>query len=242
MKPFKRFMVGFDVHGDQQDVEANRVFFNFSKIWKPEIRVCGGDLFDFRPLRRGASSEEQHESLREDLKQGKAWFNQFKPTHYLRGNHCERLWELAENGNGIAADFAGEGVREIEAMVAHHKCTMLPYHKRDGVLRLGHLKIIHGFACGIYAARQTALIYGSTLFGHVHTIDEHSIPGLDRRVARACGALCKLDMSYNSRMPNTLRQANGFAYGVIAPSGLYHVWQAESVEGKWMLPSDFCEL
>ena len=139
----------------------------------------------------------------------------------------------------MRADYADQCVGEITRELDRMKCRSLPYHKRDGVLKLGHLKIIHGFACGIYAARQTALVYGSTLFGHVHTIDEHSIPGLDRRVARACGCLCTLDMDYSARQPNTLRQANGWAYGVIDDrTGNYHVWQAEGINGKFITPTD----
>lgn len=238
-----RFMAGFDIHGDMQDHAANKVFFEFAEIWKPKIRICGGDLWDMRPLRKGASDDEKRESMRDDLKAGKQWFNRFKPTHFLRGNHDERIYELAATGKGVASDYAQEGVEEIEAMVEHHKCQMLPYHKRNGVLRLGHLKILHGFAGGVYAARQHALVYGSCLFGHVHTIDEHAIAGLDRRVARACGALCRLDMDYNARQMNTLKQAHGFVYGVVnSKTGKYHVYQAEEIDGKWMLPSEFIEL
>lgn len=239
----KKFLCAADVHGDMQDESANRVLFEFVKMWKPDIRVMAGDLFDFRPLRKGASEDERYQSLRDDLKAGKDWFNRFKPNYFLRGNHDERLWDLRDNGKGVAADYAADGVAEIEAMVRAHRCKMLPYHKRDGVLRLGSLKILHGFHCGVNAARQTALIYGSSLFGHVHTIDEHSIPGLERRVARSIGALCRLDMEYNSRQPNSLRHAHGFAYGVLNErTGHYHVWQGECVEGKWLLPSDIVEL
>lgn len=239
----KRFQIGFDLHGDMQDPAANKVFFEFAKIWKPQIRVCGGDLWDMRPLRKGASEDERRESMRDDLNAGKKWFNEFKPTHFIRGNHDERLWELAESGVGVASDFAQEGVGEIEAMVKFHKCHMLPYNKRTGILRLGHLKILHGFASGIYAARQHALVYGSCLFGHVHAIDEHAIAGLERRVARACGCLCRLDMPYNARHMNTLKQAHGFVYGVINDkTGNYYVFQAEEIGGKWILPTGFKEL
>lgn len=243
MSKFQKFQIGFDVHGDQQDSAANKVFFDFAKIWKPEIRIMGGDLFDFRPLRKGAGAEELREKIGDDLTAGKRWFNRFAPTHFLRGNHCERLWEKAEEDSGLTSELAQKGVEEIKDLVRAHNCRMLPYHKRDGVLRLGNLKILHGFFCGVYAARQHALVYGSCLFGHVHRIDEHSIAGLDRRVARACGALCKLDMDYNSRQPNTLAQSHGFPYGIInKATGKYHVWQAECVDGAWMLPSDFTEL
>lgn len=243
MSKFTRFQIGFDVHGDMQDAAANKVFFDFAKIWKPQIRICGGDVFDFRPLRKGASEDERREGLTKDFNAGLSWLKRFRPNYYLRGNHCERLWDLAENGQGVAQEFAFSGVREVEELMASMKCKMLPYHKRDGILKLGHMKVLHGFASGVYAARQTALVYGSALFGHCHTIDEHSIPGLERRVARCCGALCQLSMPYNARQMNTLRQAHGFCYGILnEKTGNYHVLQAECVDGDWLLPTHFKEL
>lgn len=241
--PWTRFLGGFDIHGDKQDAAANKVFFKFADIWKPQIRICGGDLFDLRPLRRGASADEQRESLEKDWEAGAEWFEKFKPDYFLRGNHDERLYDLALTGVGLAGDWAASKVGVLEAMVKKHHCRMLPYHKRGGILRLGRMKMLHGFHCGIYAARQTALVYGSCLFGHVHTIDEHSIPRLDRTVARSVGCLCSTDLEYSSRQPNTLRQANGFIYGVLnSKTGDYHVFQGEEIGGKWVLPTDTVEL
>jgi hypothetical protein len=159
----------------------------------------------------------------------------------ITGN-CNRLWLTAAKNDGVLSDFCQQGINEIEDLCKSLKCRIYPYHKRHGILKLGHLKVIHGFACGVYAARQTALVYGSCLFGHTHSIDEHSIPGLERRVARACGCLCNLDLEYSSTNPSTLRQANGWAYGIIDDrTGAYHVWQSECIGGKWILPSDITE-
>lgn len=238
-----KFICGFDLHGDMQDAPTVKAFLDFCTVWKPKLRIMGGDLWDFRPLRKAASEDERRESLAKDFTAGCNFFNAFKPTHFLRGNHDERLWELAEADRGVASDYAAQAICEIQAMLKQHRCAMLPYHKRDGVLRIGHAKFLHGFASGIYAARQHALVYGSCMFGHVHTIDEHAIPGLERRVARACGALCRLDMEYNARQMGTLKQANGWIYGVIhSKTGEYNVWQAEKIGGKWMLPTGFTEL
>jgi len=180
--------------------------------------------------------------MAKDYTAGLNWLQRFHPNYFLRGNHDERLWELAETDKGIVSDYAQSGVVEINSIVAKMKCQMLPYHKRDGVLKLGSLKILHGFHCGVTVARQTALVYGSALFGHTHVIDEAAIGGLDRRVARNIGALCKLDMDYNSRNPNTLRQAHGFAYGILDErTGAYHVMQAEEINGTWQLPTNFTE-
>lgn len=112
---FDRFLLGTDLHGDRQSASTVKAFLEFDAIWKPDIRIFGGDLIDLRALRKG----------------------------------------------------------------------------------------------------------------------------LERRVARAVGCLCALEMDYNSRQPNTLRQAHGWAYGVInRKTGAYHVWQAEEIEGKWLLPTD----
>lgn len=235
-----RFIIGSDVHGDMQDPAANRVFFNFCDDWKPKIRIMAGDLWDFRSIRKGASDDERRESMRADLKAGKDWFNRFKPNYFLLGNHDERLWQLAEKDNGAASDYAREGVEEINAMTAFHKCKVLPRHVRDGVLVLGHLKVLHGFHTGVNAARMHANAYQCCLFGHTHTIDEAPVPGLERRVARGIGCLCTLVMDFNKAQTNTLRHAHGFAYGLLnEKTGNYHVYQAEEIDGKWMLPSEF---
>jgi hypothetical protein len=239
----KRFTFGSDLHGDCQDEAAVKAFFDFDKIWKPDIRVFGGDLIDLRGLRKGASQEEKAESMRSDIDAGQRFLKQWKPNYWLRGNHCERLWETAQNSDGVVADYARMGCEQFETICRTQKTTMLPYHKRHGVLQIGHLKMLHGFYGGIYASRQTATVYGSCLFGHIHCIDEHAIAGLERRVARAVGALCELDLDYNSRQPNTLRQAHGWAYGILnEKTGNYFVTQAEEIDGVWMLPTEFKQL
>lgn len=236
---WNKWIAAFDVHGDKQSKSANAALFRFMDAWKPKERIAGGDMFDFRPLRGKATQEEQRESMVKDYNSGVDWIKRFRPTRFIRGNHDERLWELAARCDGIRSDYAKEGTSEIEELMEEMKCEMLPYHKRKGILKLGNLNVLHGFSTGIYAARQTALIYGNSIFGHVHTIDEHAIPGLERRVARSCGCLCELDMEYSARQPTTLRHAHGFAYGVVnSRTGDFRVWQAEAINGEWIFPSD----
>lgn len=157
----------------------------------------------------------------------------------VSGN-CKRLYDLAEKG-GPAADYAYELCRRLEAKAEHLKCKIYPYHKKHGVLQIGHLKVVHGFYAGVYACKQHALVYGSVLHGHIHACDSFSIPGLERRVGRACGALVDLDkLEYNSSQPGSLRHANGFAYGLLdGKTGNYYVEQAEKIGGTWLLPTKF---
>ncbi len=243
MSAYKRFIFASDIHGKHKDNRSCEVVFKFSEIWKPEVRICGGDLWDFTPLRKGASANEQAESLLDDFDAGKEWFESFKTTHLILGNHDQRIFDLAEHGTGAGKDLAVTKVREIEAMTKSAHCQVFPYHKRKGVLRIGKLKALHGFFAGLTAARQMALVYGSCIFGHVHAIDEHSIAGLEHRVARSAGCLCSLDLDYAARTPSTLRQSNGFIYGVInKTTGTYNTWQAKKIDGHWLIPSDIVEL
>lgn len=221
------------------DPRAARTFFEFVKFWKPEIRIHGGDNWDFRHLRKNASDEEKREPIGNDLRAGADFIREYNPTKFLRGNHDERLWNLARstddgklrNWCGLTLDFIRDSLPD--------GCEMFPYHKRLGVLRLGHLKVIHGYFSGITAAKRSAEVYGSVIGGHTHAIDQYSIPGLERRIGRACGCLCQLDMDYNRAHPQTLRQAHGFAYGFLMPSGAYVMYQAEDVDDCWFFPTEF---
>lgn len=232
----KRFVVCGDSHGDMQDDKAVGAFFDFLKHFKPEVRVHLGDAFDFRSLRRKASDMEQRDGIGADIDAGCAFLRKMKPTHFLRGNHDERLWDLLKGDDRKIGDLARTVADDIVDAVGDAK--MLPYDKRQGVLRLGHLKVIHGYHAGITAARQAALVYGSCLMGHIHCVDQYAIAGLERRVGRAIGCLCRLSQDYNRAQAQTLRQSHGWAYGLLMPGGSYVVWQAEEVNGQWFYPSE----
>lgn len=236
---YRKFFFFTDVHGSEADEAAVKVALQFKKDWKPDYTICGGDQFDFRPLRGKASEAERRESLVEDFAAGQKWFNAFEPTHYLRGNHCERLWDLAARGTGIMQDAALGMIDQIDSMVKSHKCEMRKYDKREGILQLGDLRILHGFHCGIHADKQAVLVYGgggSTLMGHVHSSSAYPIAGLERRVGMTVGCLCDLNMEFEARRPGSLRHSHGFAYGVIDDrTGKTTTWLAEKQNGKWLL-------
>lgn len=228
-----------DNHGDMRDPSAIRAAKSFLADWKPTIRIHGGDNWDFRPLRRKASEEEKREALRHDFDEGMKFLRILKPTHFLRGNHDERLWDLAKQNNGILSEYARSLVSEVNEFIESNEIQMQPYDKRYGVLEIGKLRCIHGYAHGVNAARRSALAYGSVLLGHAHSIQSSSIEGLDNRVGRIVGCLCILNMEYSRATMASLVHRHGFAYGVINKrNGEYHVWQGESINGTWLLPSD----
>lgn len=237
----QRFVCGADSHGDMIHAPTARAFLEFVADFKPSIKIHAGDFLDLRALRKGASEEDRQDGLTADVEMGLDFMARYKPTHTLRGNHDERLWDTADRSPNAQLREYCKLLRD-RVIDSLGDVPLLPYCKRQGVLRFGSLKIIHGFHSGIYAARQAALVYGSVLMGHTHTIDHAPIPGIERRMGRVIGALCQLDMPYNRAQANTLRQAHGWAYGFIYPNGNYSVYQAEQINGRWMLPTEFREL
>ena len=235
----KRFIFASDNHGDMASPDAIKALKYFMREFKPDVRIHGGDCFDLRCLRRGAGDDEQHEDLRADIDAGLDFMASFRPTHWLRGNHDERIVDAINSPNPVMRRFASLAWEEIMDVVG--KAQVLPYCKRRGVLKIGSLHFVHGFTSGMYAAKKLAEIYGNVLGGHTHACDAYSIPGLEPRIGRCCGSLCALDLPYNRAHLNTLRQSHGFAYGLIYPNGDHRVYQAQPINGAWLFPSEFKE-
>ena len=237
----RRFVFATDLHGDRQNEAVVKVLHQVTKEFKPDIRIFGGDLFDFRPLRRGASAEEQCESMQTDWNAGVEFLHAWKPTHLLMGNHDDRLFELSENSSaGIKADYARKLCGELENNLRKLRCEWRPYHKRHGVFSFGRLNFLHGFHHGVYAARQHAAIYGSCVFGHVHAFDVHTFGTFnERKAAYACGGLLEVDQEYNKRNTSSLRHENGFYLGLLHQDGSFTIQEARQNNGNWHIPTGF---
>ncbi len=235
---WKRWVAGYDPHGINQDAGTNAAFFQFLKRWKPEHRIAGGDIWDFKQLRKKADAYEKRDSMARDVAMGQQWLEELRPTVFLRGNHDERLWDLAEQSEGIVADYAKLGVQRLEKVVTKLRCRMLPYNKREGVLKLGSLKFIHGYLSGVTAARRTAMIYGSVVMGHGHGIQSATIEGIEPRAGFMCGCLCKLELDYNRAQAGTLAWEHGWSFGVVNErTGSFQYWQARRIDGVWIVPT-----
>jgi predicted phosphodiesterase len=240
----RRFVVASDSHGDQIDATTETALLSFIADFKPQIRIHAGDVFDFRNLRRGASDDEKAHSLEDDWQMGSDFMRRFfdggKENHFLRGNHDERLWNFAHSATGLLRDYAHDGIARVEKLVAKSRARMLPYDSRIGVLKLGALKVIHGYAAGIGAARKHAIVYRNCLFGHTHNCDvagAESDEGVSE--ARGIGACCRLDMPYNAHQTGKLRHQNAFCYGLLFSDGTYQLNQAKKIDGRFYVASDF---
>jgi predicted phosphodiesterase len=240
----RRFVVASDSHGDQIDPATESALLSFVRDFKPQVRIHAGDVFDFRNLRRGASDDEKAHSLEDDWQMGSDFMRRFfdggSQNHFLRGNHDERLWNFAHSATGLLRDYAHDGIARVEKLVKQSRAKMLPYDSRLGVLKLGALKVIHGYAAGIGAARKHGIVYRNCLFGHTHNCDvagAESDEGVSE--ARGIGACCRLDMPYNAHQTGKLRHQNAFCYGLLFEDGTYQINQAKKIDGRFYVASDF---
>jgi len=240
----RRFVFATDLHGDRQDAAAVKVLHEVCKDFKPDLRIFGGDLFDFRPLRRGASAEEQCETMQNDWNAGVEFLHAWKPTHLLMGNHDDRLFELAENSSsGIKADYARKLAGDLENQLRKLKCDWRPYHKRHGVFSFGKLNFIHGYHHGQQAVRQHAAVYNNVIHGHTHAFDSFTFGSFnERKAAYSCGGLLKVDQNYNKRFTSTLRHETGFYLGQIHSDGSFNVQEIRQTNGTWWAPTGFKRL
>lgn len=206
-------LFGTDLHGDRQCPEAADAFVERAAEFhaRKDLVVIGGDVWDFRPLRAGASNEEKRESLQKDFELGYSFLVKVKPDVVLLGNHDARLWEMAELRSGPVSDYARELVGRYRALARSLGTRTLPYHKSRGVFKHRRVSYVHGYFHGETAVRSHARTYGNCVFGHVHAFESVTLPTHDRATAHSVGSLCLTDMDYNARLPGSLRQENGWA-------------------------------
>lgn len=243
MKTNRRFVVVADTHGDMIDARCAEALFEFLKDWKPEIRVHAGDNWDFRNLRKGASDDEKAHSLVDDWEAGTEFLTKFfaggEEKYFLRGNHDERLWYFANSATGLLRDYAEDGIKRVEQIVKKCNAKMLPYDSAFGVLRLGDLKVVHGYHAGVSATRTHANVYGNVIFGHTHTIETCAVPSLVPCEARSIGCLCQRDMDYVNAKTGKLKWGQGWASGILHTNGTYTLNQIRRIDEKFIAPTAF---
>lgn len=239
----KRFQIVSDIHGSLADERATEASLAFAKDFNPEIRVIAGDLWDFAAIRRGASEDEKSTSMSDDFEAGqdyaKRFFNGGTKNVLMLGNHDHRIYQLAESCDGVKRDLGRQMLKDIKTLARTTAAKLLPYDSREGVFRIGHLSIVHGFHTGMSACAHHARIYGNVVFGHVHSIESFQTPGLEQREARSIGCLCKLNPEYANTKTGKLRWAHGWAAGYVFDDGTYSLFQVRGIDGKFYAPTGF---
>lgn len=239
------FVVFGDSHGEELDPTMRRSLIEFLKSFRPDILVNAGDNFNFSHIRGKATPAEKNASSREDWKVGSEFFSEAmalgKKKFFLRGNHDERLWDVAKTAQeSDRREAAEDGIRAIETMVKKCRTTMLPYHSRSGVLDVDGLRVIHGYSSGVGAARKFAQVYGNCAYAHTHTMDAVSVEKWpEAAIAYGTGCLMSIDQDYNSRHLGKLRHENGWLYGFTKNGKATYFQAKQHADKKVYAPTDF---
>jgi hypothetical protein len=144
----------------------------------------------------------------------------FGITHYLEGNHEERLRRVGLGNETTRSMFDLAENLELE----EQGIPLIPYHPRKGVLRFGHLKVLHGFFATEYTAKKMASIYGTCVFGHTHRFQTfQSKDAFESHCGFGIGLMGKIDQPYtDSRAP--LGWCQGFCFGYLHKNGYFDLY------------------
>ena len=246
MTGFETFVAFGDAHGDMASRESIEALERHIDQFKPKHRICLGDMFDFRALRIGIRNTESDaaDDLVSDTTAGYMMLERLQPTVFLNGNHEYRLYRTAtESASGIVRQHAVEGVEKLEKFLRKMGCRVYPYHFEQGVHTIKQVAFVHGYTANQASVKQHAEIYspcrgGAVVMGHLHRIE--AVNAIRHGGAKGYSGGCLADiprLTYAALRPATMRWENGWLYGVIGKKG-FKIWQAEKVDGQWVLPSE----
>lgn len=231
------FIFASDLHGDKQDHDAVEGLLKHCDEFKPDVRIFGGDLFDFSPLMTKADPAEKHDSMTADVEAGLEFLEKFKPNHFLLGNHDDRLWLTAKkHALGIMRDSAKMGIKDIETRCRRLKCKIYPYDVEKGLLRLGKITFCHGYFHGITATKRHAETFASpgglVIHGHIHSLQMYSVPRAGGSAGISAGCLATTRMDWNKAKVNRLAHEPGWVYGWYSNKG-WVAHMVRKVDGEW---------
>lgn len=242
-----KFIFLTDTHGQLRDEETIEAAREFAQWFKPHHLIGGGDFWDLRCLRSGASEEDQNFPLEEDLKCAEDTFDRFFGSYakatktYMGGNHDRpRVERLLTSPRAAVRELAGRLDDDMRSVVKRFCDKGYPYDKRNGIFSVEGFNFMHGYGGGIHVARKHAISYGHCMLGHVHAFSSHTLEDLTQSTAYSVGCACAIDQGYNAAQIGTLRQENGFAYGFLdGYSRSYDIHFARKTKSGYFLPSEW---
>lgn len=223
----KRFWIGWDRHAPQSDPVVDRICREFLADFKPHHRIAGGDWQTVDQVSN--FNNESDFDLKDEFDENERTLLEFKITHYLEGNHEYRLRRL-----GTALDKRLRSLVDLakNLHLKTHGIRLLPYHPQQGILRLGSLKILHGFYYNEYMAKKTAMIYGTCVFGHAHRFQTfQSREAFDNHVGFSIGMMGRTNQTW-AETHAPMGWAQGFAFGYIHRNGWFDLYPVRINRGR----------
>lgn len=221
-----------DIQIPDHDASALKIVMDFKRDFKPHDVCQLGDLMNADQV--SSYPNEADIELEEEFALARSVLRDLGVTHFLMGNHEERLTRVGLVSRKIRSMLNPVKNLHLEQMGIKWR----PYHKTDGVMRWGKLTALHGFFCNEYAAKKHADAYGCCIFGHTHRYQIHQPKhAFSSHTGYNIGCLCKLDLPYRTSDPPD-GWAQAFAFGYFFRSGHFSLYPVRligdqiCIEGK----------
>lgn len=214
-RSFKRGIAIGCTHGDFANPALLAAVLNFCSIYKPHTRIHLGDYLDLAAFRGGAKgSKDEVRPLKDDIRGGFNFLEEYRPTHLINGNHDQRAAELADHHNQIIAAAGQKIVGEIDDLVKRLRCQHLAeYDINSSWIEIGGVKWLHGFVWNEMFIRDHAEMMGDCVIAHGHKTGEATGRRIDHPVCHCVGTLAAVPaMKYANRRRATLAWSAGFVW------------------------------
>jgi len=239
MNNIKRGIVLFDLHYPDNDKASTNVAYKFTKDFRPDFFVLGGDQMDMNSisffnkgkpkLTEGKRLKAEYDAFQGDI------LDVFEPVLkkscdkiWIDGNHEYRVTRLIES------DTQYEGFIEPENNLDLKQWDKIGY---NGVLQIGHMYIIHGLYVNIHHSKKHLQVYANNIFyGHTHTNQIHTMTTpIDNQPKQAIGVgcLCNKNPSYMRGRPNGW--IHQFMYFYLLPDGTFHYYLPVIIDGHCVI-------
>jgi predicted phosphodiesterase len=215
-----------DTHSQFCDESALQVLLDFRDDWKPTKTVHLGDLVDCEAISSFPSDNAM--PLDEEFAIAEDHLDRIRPTHYLQGNHEERIERPGLVNKSIRNLLAVDRNLHLEARGIAWK----PYGPMEW-FEFGKMKMMHGNYCGEYAAKQHAMAYGCVCFGHTHRIAQHTTKDITHRTTGFnIGTMTQVMLDY-AKTPTGHTQ--GFAFMYQYANGDFSFYQVRLIGNEFVI-------
>jgi len=229
-------------HAKYADPTALDAVLTFRQRFKPSIVVHLGDAIDCTAFMSSHMGAGRGDDIQPDIDSGIDFLKELRPTHFLFGNHEDRLDRLVEHKNEIVNFAAVTILSHLESFFSRSKCQFQSYSGNEQGIQIGNVRLMHGTIYNESATRDHAEAYapqgGVVVHAHTHRAGQATGRRYDKPIGFGTGTLTKRGaMEYAKTRRATLGWSQGFVYGWVSDnSSQLYLCQRQNEDAKWLLP------
>ena len=240
-KRWKKLLALGCSHGVYADPTAVASVLKFRDSFKPEITIHLGDAIDCTAFMSSTVRDGSGDPIEPDVEGGLRFLRQLRPTHFLFGNHEDRLNRLINSNHEVVAYAAAQVLASIGDECDAMKCKRIPYAGNDQSLVIGNVRFMHGTVYSENATRDHAESFapwrGAVVHAHTHRAAMATGRRADSPLGFGVGTLtARGALEYAKTRRATLSWTQAFVWGYVSDtSSQLFLCQKQSEE--WRLPA-----